>query len=109
MGESREVATEGGGVAGRHRNVLSHGTSGGAVVWSVDMGAIGANGVEVRGSSYGFSATGNKVKVKAAEGGVVEEGCGKQSTQGSGDTTAPDLLVKETGKSGRVGVPTAYF
>ena len=40
-----------------------------------------AKGVEVRGSSYGFSATGNKVKGKVAEGGVVAEGGGKKVLQ----------------------------
>ena len=109
MGESRVVATEGGGVAGRLGNVLSQSTSGGAVVWSVDVGAIGANGAEVRGSSYGFSVTGKKVKGKAAEGRVVAEGGIKQNTSGSGDTTAPDLLEQETGNSGGVGGPAAYF
>ena len=38
------------------------------------MGDIGANVAEVRGSSYRFPVTGNKVKAKADEGWVVEEG-----------------------------------
>ena len=92
MGAAREVATEGRGVAGRLGNFLSRGTSGGAVVWSGDVGAIGANGAEVIGRSYGFPATGKKVKGKATEGRVMAEGGNKQSTSGSGDTTALDLL-----------------
>ena len=71
------------------------------------MGDIGDNGAEVRGSSYEFPATGNKVKDKTAEGRVVTEGGGKTITPGSGDTTAPDLLGQETGNSGGVGGPTA--
>ena len=64
MGAAQEVVTEGGGVAGRLENVLSQGTSGGAVVWIVDVGDIGANGADVRGSSDGFTAIGNKFKGK---------------------------------------------
>ena len=77
MGAAREVATEGGGVAGRLGNVLSRGTSGSAVVLSVYVGAIGANGAMDRGSVYGFTAIDNKVKGKAAEERIVEEGGGK--------------------------------
>ena len=109
MGKDQEVSTEGGGVAGHLGNVLSHRTSGSDDVWSVYVGAIGANGADVRGSSYGFPVTGNKVKGKAAEGRVMVEGGGKQSNSRSGDTTDPDLLGQETSKSGGVGGPTAYF
>ena len=109
MGADQEFSTEVGGVSGRLGKVLSHGNSGGTVVWSGDVAYISANGAEVRGSSYGFPATGNKVKDKAAEGRVVAEVGGKKSTSGGGYTTAPDLLGKETGNSGRVGGPTAYF
>ena len=50
MGAAWEVATEGGGVSICVGKVLSCGTSVGAVVWRRVVGAIGANGVEVRGS-----------------------------------------------------------
>ena len=50
MGAAREVSTEGGGIAGGLRIFLSRGTSGDAVVWSGDVGSIGANDAEVRGS-----------------------------------------------------------
>ena len=73
------------------------------------MDDIGDNGAEVRGSSYGFPARGNKVKVKAAEVRVLAKGGGKQIASGSRDTTATDLLGRETGNSGGVGGPTAYF
>ena len=109
MRAAREVATEGGGIAGGLIKCLSRGTSSGAVVWSGDVGSIGANDAEVRGSSYGFDATGNKIKDKAAEGRVVEEGGRKKSTSWIGDTTAPDLLGQETCNSDGVGGPTAYF
>ena len=109
MGADWGFATEGGGVAGHLRKKKSHGTSGSAVVWSGDVGAIGAYDVEVRGSSCGFPATGNKVKGKDAEGRVVAEGGDRKITSGSGYTTAPDLLGQETGNSGGVGGPTAYF
>ena len=62
MGADQEVATEGGGVAVRLGKVLSRGSSGGAVVWIRDVGYIGTNGADVRGSAYGFPVTGNKVK-----------------------------------------------
>ena len=48
------------------------------------MGAFGANGVEVRGSTYGFPAEGGKKKGKAAEGCVVATGNGKIVLQGVG-------------------------
>ena len=73
------------------------------------MDDIGANVAEVRGSSYEFPARGNKVKDKLAEVRVVAKGGGKKSTSGSRDTTATDLLGKETGNSGGVGGPTADF
>ena len=71
--------------------------------------AIVASGVEVRGSSYGFPSTQNKVKGKASEGRVVAEVGGKISTSGVKDTTNPDLLEYETGDSCEVGSPTAFF
>ena len=109
MGAVQEFPTEGGGVAGCLGNYLSCGTSGGAVFGGGDVGAIGVNGVKVRGRSYGFPVTDNRVKGKAAEGQVVSEGGNKQSTLFRGDTTAPDLLSKETGNSDGVGGPTSYF
>ena len=39
----------------------------------------------------------------------MEEGGDGQSTSGSGDTTVPDLLGQEAGKSGRMGGLTAYL
>ena len=65
MGVDWEVSTEEGGVAGRLGKVLSCGTSGSAIVWSGEVVAIGANVTYVRGSSYGFPATGNQVKASA--------------------------------------------
>ena len=51
---AQEVALEVGGRAGHIGKVLSHGSSGGAVVWGGDVGAISANGAEVRGIVCGF-------------------------------------------------------
>ena len=42
--------------------VIPHGSSGGAIVWSVDMGAFGATGAEVRGSVCVFPAVDHKGK-----------------------------------------------
>ena len=66
MGETQEVAMEGGGGAVSIGKVLLRGSSGRAIVWGGDMGNFGANGAEVRGSSCGFTAAGHKEKVKAA-------------------------------------------
>ena len=92
MGAYWEVATERGGGAGRLRNFLLRSCSSSAVVWGGDMGDISDNGVEVRGSACDFPTTGNKVKGRAAEGLVVEEGSGENSTSGSGDTASLDLI-----------------
>ena len=94
MGAAWEVAAEVGGGAGRIGKFLLRSSSGSAVVWGGDVGDIDVNGAEVRGSACGFPATANKFKVKAAEGGVVADDGGKNSTSGSGDTAAPDLLGK---------------
>ena len=79
------------------------------VVGGVDMGAISANGAEVRGSSCGFYAKVNKVKVNEAEGQVIEEGSDEQSTSGIKDTISTDLLGKEACDSGGMGGPTAHI
>ena len=78
MGAAHEVSTEGGVGAGRLRKLLLCGTSGVAVVWGGYVGAIGANGAEVRGSACGFPEIGNKSKGKADEGCVLAEGSGKR-------------------------------
>ena len=109
MGAAWEVATEVGGGDIRLRKVLLRVSSGGAVVWGRDVGAIGTNGAEVRGSECGFPVTGNKLKGKAAQGRFVAEGGVKKSTSGSGDTATPYILGQEKGGSGGVGGPKAYF
>ena len=82
MGAYQEVDMEGGGGARRLGKVLLRGIPGGDTVCGGDVGAIRTNVAEVRGNACGFSATGKKVKVKEAEGRVVEEGGGEQSTSG---------------------------
>ena len=109
MGADQEVAAELGGVAGRLGKVLLRSSSGSALVWDVDVGSIGANGAEVRGSECVFPDIGNKVKGKAAEVRVMVEGSVKNSPSGIGDTSDMDLLRQETGNSGGVGDNTAYF
>ena len=91
MGAARGVATEGGGGADSLGKVLSHGSSGGAIVWGGDMGDFVANLAEFIVSACGFPAVGHKVKGKEAEGRVVTAGDGKNSPSGRGDTAAPDL------------------
>ena len=73
------------------------------------MGVFGTNGAEDIGSSYRVPETGDEVEGKNAEGRFVSEGGDGQSTSGSGDTTAPDLLGQESGDSGGMGVPTAHI
>ena len=73
------------------------------------MGDFGANVSEVRGSAGGSLAAGNKKKDKEAEGWFVAADGRKNSPPGSGDTSAPDIYGHETGDSGVVGGPTAYF
>ena len=89
--------------------VLPRGSSSVAIVWSGDMGAFGANGIEVRGIVCGFPAAGHKKKGKSAEGRFLVAGEGKKSPPGIGDRSAPDICGQETGNSGSVGGPTAYF
>ena len=61
MGASHEDATEGGGGTVRLGEVLSRGDTDGVVVWGGDLGVVGANGAEARGSSCGVPETGDKV------------------------------------------------
>ena len=77
--------------------------------WGRDVGVVGSNGTEVRGSACGFPETGDKVKGKEAEGRFVAEGGDGKSTSGREDTTTPYPLVQDTGNSGIVGGPTAHF
>ena len=63
---------------GRGRNrpswrILSRGDTGGAVVWGVDVGVVGANGAEYRGSSCGVPETGEKVEGKKAKEGFMRK------------------------------------
>ena len=109
LGAAREYATEGGGGAHHMGEVLSRVSTGGADVWGRNMGVVGANGVEARGNSCGVPEIGGEVKGKEAEELFVAEGGGEQSTSGSGDTTTPDLIGQETGKSGGMGGPTAHI
>ena len=88
---------------------LPRGSSGGALVWSGDMGDFGTNDAEVRGSACGFPAAGQKKKVIVDEGWVLASGEGKNSPTWSRDTAAPDICGQETGDSDGVGGPTAYF
>ena len=48
-------------------------------------------------------------KFKAADGWVLSEDYGENSPIGIGDTSAPDICGQETGNSGGLGGPTAYF
>ena len=48
-------------------------------------------------------------KGKAAEGRVVAAGNGKSISSGRGDTAALNRCGQDTGESGGVGRPTAYF
>ena len=109
MRAAQEDATEGGGGAGHLGGFLLRVNTGSAVVWGGDVGVVGANGAETRGSSCGVTETGEKVKVKEAEGRFVAEGGNRKSTSGSGGTTTLDLLGQETVKSGGMGGPTAHI
>ena len=73
------------------------------------MGTISANGAEIRGSAPWFPEAGNKVKVKAAEVRVVAEGGGGKVLQEASTQLFLNLFGQETGDSGGVGGPTAYF
>ena len=85
------------------------GNTGSDVVRGEDLGVVGANVAEAGRSSCGFPATEDEVEGKKAEGKFVAEGGGGQSTSGSRDTTALDLLGQEAGESGEMGGLTAYL
>ena len=80
--------------------------TGGAVVWGGDLGVVGANGAEARGSSYGFP---EMLKAKKAYGRFVEEGGNRQSNSGSGYRTTLDLIGQYGGDSGRMGGRMSYL
>ena len=61
VGEYREDTTGGGGRKGCLKEVLLRGDAVVVVVWGIDLGVVGANGVEARGRSCG------KVEVKCFE------------------------------------------
>ena len=109
MGPSRDVATEGGGGAVSLGKFLLCGDIVGVVVWYRYLGVIISNGSEARGISFGVPDTGEKVEGKNVEGQLVAEGGGRHSASGNGDTTAPDLLGKESGDSGGMGGLTDYL
>ena len=64
---SQKDATEGGGRAVRLVEVLSHGDTGGVLVWGGELGVVGTNGAEAGGSSCAVPVTGDKVEGKRAE------------------------------------------
>ena len=55
------------------------------------MGAFGANGANVRGSTCGFTVAGYKKTGNTAEGWVLASGDVKNSPTWIGDTSAPDI------------------
>ena len=73
------------------------------------MGAIGANGAEVRGGACRLPSSGHKDKVKAAKVWVVAIVNGKNIPPGSRDTAAPEIFGQETDNSGGVDGPTTNF
>ena len=109
MGAAWEDAKEGGGRAVHHNEFLFCVNTDGAFVWGGEVGVVGANGAEARGSSCGVPKTVDKVKGKKAEGWFVAEGGGEQHTSGSGEKTGPDLLGPEIGNSSGIGVPTYHI
>ena len=109
MGEDWEVSTEVGGGARILGNVLPRGSSVGDIFGGGDMGAIGANGAEVRGGACRLPLSGYKDKGKASKGCVVATGNGKNSPPGSEETAAPEIFGQETGNSGRVDGPMTDF
>ena len=88
MGPSWEDATEGEGRTARLGKVLSHRDTDSVVVWGGELGVVGANDSDTRGSSCGVTEIGGEVEGKNSEGQFVAEGGGRQSASGSGDTTA---------------------
>ena len=109
VGAAQEVTKEGGGGYGSIGKVLPHGVSGGALVWSGDMGDFGTNDADVGGIACGFPESGYKKKGTTAEGRVLAVGDEKNSPAGSGDIEALDICAQAAGDSGGVGGPTAYF
>ena len=77
MGTYREDATEGGGRTSHISKVLLRSDTGGVVVSGGDLGVVGDNGTEARGSSCGFHDTGDGVEGKNYEGQFVAEGGGR--------------------------------
>ena len=88
---------------------LPRGSSGGALVWSGDMGAFGTNNTEVGEIACGFPAAGHTKTCNSAEGWVLAAGDGKISPTGSTDTANMYICGQATGDSGRLVGPTAYF
>ena len=70
---------------------------------------VGANGSEATWSACGVPVIGEKAGGGKDEGRCVDEDCGKKSTSGSRDTTAPDLHGQEAGNSGGMDGPTAHI
>ena len=54
MGATWEVTLEGGGGADSISKVLTHGSAGGNLVWSGDMGSYGDNDAVGRGTAFEF-------------------------------------------------------
>ena len=109
LGNYWEDYTEGGGGAGRIREVILNSDIGSVVVWGGDLGVVDANGADSGGSLCGVPETGGKVEGKNSEGRLVAEGGGVQSDSGSRYTTSPDLLGQEEGDSGGMGGIMAYI
>ena len=81
MGAAWEVSTEVGGGDVRLGKVLLRVSSGGAVVWGGEMGDIGANGTEVRGSACGFPAIDKNSKSKRLRDGSWRKATAKKVLQ----------------------------
>ena len=109
MGADGEDATEVGGGSGCLRKALSRINTDGAVVSVREVGVIGTNGTEVIWSSCGVPETGDEVEGKNTEKQFVAESGDKQSTSGSGGTTALYLLGQEAGGSGAISGSMAYL
>ena len=92
MGPYWEDSTEGGGRSGRLGKVLSPGDTCSVVVWGGELGVVGANGSDTRGSSCGVTETGNEVEGKNSEGRFVAEGGDRKSASGSEETIAIDFF-----------------
>ena len=86
-----------GGRARSLGKVLPRGSSGGALVWSGEIGAFGTNDEEVRGIACGFPAEDHRKKGNVAEVWVLAAGDDKIIPTGSGDTYGPDICGQGTG------------